>query len=80
MKKIIPIILLVISPFCFANANKVTTTKKIDLTQYCYYADLEYSEGAEMLQDDKKMRCVPSILSKFKNKKLPKTTLVWNPI
>jgi len=80
MKKTIAILLLVISPFSFANKNEENTTKKIDLTQYCYYADMEYSKGAEMLQNDKKMKCVLFSQSKFKNKKMPKSTLMWKAV
>ena len=77
MKKITIILLLVVAPFSFADINKEDVPKSIDETKYCYYADKEYSKGAEMQQNGKKKRCALISDSKFKYQEEQKNNLVW---
>jgi len=79
MKKITIILLLAVAPFSFAEMNKETTaeSKNFDLTKYCYYADLEYSKGSEMLQVDKGKTCTLISDTKLKYKEEQKNDLVW---
>jgi hypothetical protein len=79
MKKAITILLMAFAPLSFADTSQQIESQKknIDETKFCYYADLEYSKGAEMLQVGKSMTCTLMSESKLKYKKEQKDTLVW---
>ncbi|GAA60772.1 hypothetical protein P20652_2639 [Pseudoalteromonas sp. BSi20652] len=79
MKKAITILLMAFAPLSFADTSQPIEAQKknIDETKFCYYADLEYSKGAEMLQVGKNMTCTLIGESKLKYKKEQEGILVW---
>ena len=78
MKKAITILLMTFAPLSFAETNQpIESKKKFDETKFCYFADLQYSKGAEMLQLGQRMTCT---LISENNSQFPeeqKDYLVW---
>lgn len=53
--------------------------RKIETQNYCYYADLKYSEGAEMDQHGIRVRCVRAKDSEL-HSTVPANVLVWQKL
>ncbi|MEO3866487.1 DUF1496 domain-containing protein [Rheinheimera fenheensis] len=61
-------VMLVASAVNAEPTSNTTDIKPVDHTQYCYYADVEYSAGSIMEQSGIKMQCV---------RKMESNDLVW---
>jgi len=78
-KLLLTLLVIFTAPPSFADESNspIVHKKTIDETKYCYYADLEYSKGAEMKQNGKKKKCVSISDSKFEYEEKDKNNLVW---
>ncbi|PWK54521.1 DUF1496 domain-containing protein [Pleionea mediterranea] len=79
MKIILLSLLILSTSSSFAGNSQQPSSKKkeIDITKFCYYADKEYSIGAEMLQNGKKKKCVRKPQSDSSSKENSKKPLIW---